>query len=181
MKIYTRTGDGGETSLLGGGRVPKDDARVAAYGSVDELNAALGVALAAEPPDFERELIESVQRDLMAVGGRLASPDPAKVAKALEKAALGADRVAELEAAIDRADAELEPLSHFVLPGGTPKAAYLHAARTACRRAERRVVSLNRHESVPAEILQYLNRLSDLLFTLARLANKRAGVPDRIW
>jgi cob(I)alamin adenosyltransferase len=181
VKIYTGKGDGGETSLLGGGRVPKDDARVAAYGSVDELNAALGVVLATEPPEFERDLLESVQRDLMAVGGRLASPDPEKVAKALKKAAVGSERVAELESAIDRADAELEPLSAFVLPGGTLKAAYLHAARTVCRRAERAVVGLHHHEPVPAEILQYLNRLSDLLFTLARLANRRAGVPDRTW
>jgi cob(I)alamin adenosyltransferase len=181
VKIYTRTGDEGETSLFGGGRVPKDDIRVAAYGSVDELNAALGVALAAEPRDFELQLLDAVQRDLMAIGGRLASPDPDKVAKALDKAVLPSERVAELEAAIDRADAELAPLSAFVLPGGTLKAAQLHAARTACRRAERYVVALHRQEPLPDRTLQYLNRLSDLLFTLARLANHRAGEPDRTW
>ena len=181
MKIYTRTGDEGETSLFGGGRVPKDDVRVAAYGSVDELNAALGVVLATEPRDFEFELLDGVQRDLMAIGGRLASPDPDKVAKALDKAALPAERVADLEAAIDRADTVLAPLSAFVLPGGTPKAAQLHAARTACRRAERYVVALHHGEPVPDQSLQYLNRLSDLLFTLARLANHRAGEPDRTW
>jgi cob(I)alamin adenosyltransferase len=181
VKIYTRTGDDGETSFFGGGRVPKDAVRVAAYGSVDELNAALGVALATEPRDFEVALLDTVQRDLMAIGGRLASPEPEKVAKALAKAQLPAGRVAELEAAIDRADTELAPLDAFVLPGGSPKAAQLHVARTACRRAERRVVALHRQEPVPDQILQYLNRLSDLLFTLARLANHRSGEPDRTW
>ncbi len=181
MKIYTRTGDRGETSLFGAGRVPKDHRRVVAYGSVDELNAALGVVLAVEPRDFERSLLESVQRDLLAIGGRLASPQPAKVASALEKAAVPPERVTSLEDAIDRADAELDALTAFVLPGGTLKAAQLHAARTVCRRAERAVVALDHDQPVAPEILQYLNRLSDLLFTLARLANRRADVPDQTW
>jgi cob(I)alamin adenosyltransferase len=181
VKIYTRTGDGGETQLFGGGRVPKDDARVAAYGDVDELNAVIGVAVAAEPQDFERELLEQIQQDLFAVGGRLASPDPAKVAKALAKAEISEERVGELERAIDRADTEMESLHAFVVPGGSSKAALLHQARTICRRAERSVVRLNREAAVPPVILEYLNRLSDLLFTLGRLANRRAGVSDRTW
>ncbi len=177
MTIYTRTGDEGETALFGGGRVAKDDTRVAAYGDVDELNAALGAAAAAEPRELERDLLERVQRDLFAIGGRLATPDPRKV----PKAALPADRIRDLEAAIDRAEEELAPLSAFVLPGGAPKAAALHVARTVCRRAERSVVTLTRQAAVPGEILSYLNRLSDLLFVLARLANHRAGIPDRTW
>jgi cob(I)alamin adenosyltransferase len=182
MKIYTRTGDAGETALFGGGRVPKHDARVGAYGDVDELNAAIGVALATPPPDLEPELLDAIQRDLFAIGGQLASPDPAKVAKALAKARLDDARVVALEAAIDRADREIPPLTAFVLPGGTPKAAALHVARTVCRRAERSVVALHRSQGgVPPIVLAYLNRLSDLLFTLARLANGRAGVADRTW
>ncbi len=181
MSIYTRTGDDGRTSLFGGGRVPKDDARVAAYGDVDELNAAVGAAAALDPVDFERELLETIQRDLFAIGGRLASPNPAKVAKALEKAAIPDTRIREFEAAIDRADRELTPLTAFVLPGGAPKAARLHVARTVCRRAERSVVTLMHRDVVPAEILRYLNRLSDVLFTFARLANHRAGQPDQTW
>jgi cob(I)alamin adenosyltransferase len=181
MSIYTRTGDAGETGLFGGGRVSKHDPRVAAYGDVDELNAAVGAALAVPPADFVADLLEDVQRDLLAIGGRLASPNPEKVAKALAKARLDPARVAALEAAIDRADAELTPLAAFVLPGGTPKAAALHVARTVCRRAERSVVGLHQRHAVPPLILTYLNRLSDLLFTLARLANHRAGAPDRAW
>ncbi len=181
VKLYTRTGDAGETSLFGGGRVPKDDDRVAAYGEVDALNAALGVASAAEPADFERELLDGVQRDLFAIGGQLASPEPARVAKALEKTTITAARIDQLERAIDQFVAELEPLKAFVLPGGTLKAALLHAARTDCRRAERSVVTLARRKTVPPIILPYLNRLSDLLFALARVANRRAGVPDRTW
>ena len=182
MKIYTKTGDGGETALFGGARVSKHDIRVAAYGDVDELNAAIGVAMATAPVDLEAALLEAIQRDLFAVGGQLASPDPAKVAKALVKAQLDSGRVAVFEQTIDRLDTELAPLTAFVLPGGTAKAAALHLARTVCRRAERSVVALDRSGGkVPAGILTYLNRLSDLLFTLARAANHRAGVSDRVW
>jgi cob(I)alamin adenosyltransferase len=180
-KIYTRTGDAGQTALFGGGRVSKGDLRVAAYGDVDELNAALGAVIACEPVELERELLLAVQRDLFAIGGRLASPHPEKVAKALEKAQLTGERVAVLEEAIDRADEELVPLTAFVLPGGTLKAALLHVARTVCRRAERRVVALSADYEVPPIILAYLNRLSDLLFTLARLANQRAGKAEATW
>jgi cob(I)alamin adenosyltransferase len=181
MKIYTRTGDEGETGLFGGGRVPKDHARVAAYGDVDELNSALGVARATAPVQLFDPLLESVQRDLFAIGGQLATPDPAKVAKALEKADLSEQRVAEFERAMDAADGELPPLRAFVLPAGTPKAAALHLARTVCRRAERSVVHLARDSDVPALFVVYLNRLSDLLFTLARLANHREGTGDVTW
>ena len=181
MKIYTKTGDGGETSLFGGGRVPKHDPRVAAYGDVDELNSAIGLALAMEPHDLEGGLLEQIPRDLFEIGGQLATRAPDRVATALAKAQLDERRIEAMEAAIDRGDAVLPPLSAFVLPGGTLKAATLHVARTVCRRAERSVVALRDREPVPPIVLVYLNRLSDLLFTLARLANQRAGVPDRTW
>jgi cob(I)alamin adenosyltransferase len=181
VKIYTKTGDRGETALFGGGRVPKDHPRVCAYGDVDELNSSIGAAMACAPVEFEAPLLESIQRDLFAIGGRLASPEPEKVARALIKAAIADERVAALESAIDRADTEIAPLKAFVLPSGTPKAAAFHQARTVCRRAERSVVTLDHAEGVPPVILTYLNRLSDLLFTLARLANHRAGVADRTW
>jgi cob(I)alamin adenosyltransferase len=181
VKIYTKTGDAGETGLLGGGRVPKDHRRVAAYGDVDETNAAIGMARALEPRDFEASLLEGIQRDLFAIGGQLAAPDPAKVAKALVKAAIDGGRVAVLERAIDAAEAGLPPLTSFVLPGGSAKAAALHLARTVCRRAERSVVALAHSDPVAPVIVQYLNRLSDLLFTLARRANAQAGQGDVAW
>lgn len=181
MKIYTRTGDQGETGLFGGGRVPKDHERVAAYGDVDELNAVLGVARAAGPGAAFDPLLETVQRDLFSIGGYLATPDPAKVAAALAKAEIPEGRIAEFEAAMDEADTELPPLRAFVLPAGTAQAAALHHARTVCRRAERSVVHLAHVAAVPPLLITYLNRLSDLLFTLARLANHRAGVADKTW
>ncbi len=141
----------------------------------------LGVVRATEPVEFQDALLEAIQRDLFAIGGHLATPDPERVAKALAKAELAAGRVEEFERAIDAADAELAPLKAFILPGGTPKAAALHLARTVCRRAERQVVHLAQLESVPELFLVYLNRLSDLLFTLARLANHRAGKGDVTW
>lgn len=181
MTIYTKTGDSGQTGLFGGGRVPKDDPRVSAYGDVDELNSAIGVVRATQPVQLFDPLLESVQRDLFSLGGHLATPDPEKVARALEKAELGGDRVLEFERAIDQADGELPPLRAFVLPAGTPKAAALHLARTVCRRAERSVVHLSHTSEVPALFIIYLNRLSDLLFTLARLANHRDGAGDVTW
>lgn len=181
MKIYTRTGDEGETGLFGGGRVPKDHPRVSAYGDVDELNSAIGVARATEPIEFYDELMQSIQRDLFSIGGHLATPDPDRVQKALEKAELSASRVAEFETTIDLADEELPPLRAFVLPAGTPKAAAFHLARTVCRRAERSVVHLSHDVPVPDEFVVYLNRLSDLLFALARLANHRQGAGDVVW
>ena len=181
MRIYTKTGDAGETALFGGGRVSKDHPRTSAYGDVDELNSAVGVARATAPVEAFDQLLEGIQRDLFAIGGRLATPKPEKVAKAIAKAVLPPERVERLERVMDDAEVELPPLTAFVLPGGTPKAAALHLARTVCRRAERSVVRLAREEEAPAEILVYLNRLSDLLFTLARLANHRAGAGDTTW
>jgi cob(I)alamin adenosyltransferase len=182
VKIYTRTGDAGETSLMGAGRVAKDHLRVAAYGDVDEANAAIGLALTTEPRDFAEPLLSAIQRDLFAIGGALATPAPERVAAVQRaKVVVPPERIADLERAIDAADAELPALTAFILPGGTPKAAALHAARTICRRAERTAVRLAHDEPVPAEVLVYLNRLSDLLFTLARLANRRAGIEERTW
>lgn len=181
MRIYTKTGDEGETGLFGGGRVAKDHVRVMAYGDVDELNAAIGLARATPPVElFDAELTR-IQRDLFALGGQLASPDPAKVQAALAKADLSDQRVIDFERAIDAADAELPPLRAFVLPAGTEKSATLHLARTICRRAERSVVTLARDADLPPLFLIYLNRLSDYLFVLARLANHRGGRPDVTW
>lgn len=181
MKIYTRTGDSGLTALFGGGRVEKHNPRVEAYGDVDELNASLGVALTVSPEDFERDLLQSIQRDLFAIGAQLATTDPTRVAAVLAKATLTEERVTTFETFMDRAEERLPALKSFVLPAGTTKAALLHHSRTVCRRAERRVVGLAAAESVPPIIIKYLNRLSDLLFTLARLANHNAGVTDQTW
>ncbi|HWN18526.1 MAG TPA: cob(I)yrinic acid a,c-diamide adenosyltransferase [Gemmatimonadales bacterium] len=181
MKIYTRTGDTGETALFGGGRVTKDHPRVAAYGDVDELNSVIGLIRATEPAALFDPLLESIQRDLFSIGGHLATPDPERVRKALEKATLSPERVSEFERAMDEADQELQPLKAFVLPAGTPKASALHLGRTVCRRAERSVVHLAHDNDVPELFVVYLNRLSDLLFILARLANHRAGVSDVTW
>jgi cob(I)alamin adenosyltransferase len=181
VKIYTKTGDAGDTGLFGGGRVPKDDPRVEAYGDVDELNAVIGVARAIEVMPRIDEVLVPVQRDLFAIGALLATPDREKMAQHLQKARIDEHRIAELEQAIDDAEAELEPLRAFVLPGGSPKAAALHVARTVCRRAERRIVRLQHAVELPPLAVIYLNRLSDLLFTLARLANKRAGVGEVTW
>ncbi len=154
---------------------------MAAYGDVDELNAVLGVARAAAPAELFDGLLAQVQRDLFAIGGHLATLDPQRVRKALEKAELAESRIAQFEETMDAADRELPPLRAFVLPAGSPKAAALHHARTVCRRAERSVVRLAREAEVPPLFLRYLNRLSDLLFTLARLANHRAGQADVTW
>lgn len=181
VRIYTKTGDNGETSLFGGGRVPKNHPRVAAYGDVDELNAVLGVALATEPLHFEEEVLGKVQQDLMAIAAQLATPKPDRVAPALAKAAFGPSMIASLETAIDRIDSHLPELTAFILPGGTAKAATLQWARTVCRRAERSVVELAAAEDIPEAICGYLNRLSDLLFVLGRLANQSADTPDREW
>jgi cob(I)alamin adenosyltransferase len=181
MRIYTKTGDAGDTGLFGGGRVAKDHLRVAAYGDVDELNSAIGLARATPPADWFGPELEAIQRDLFALGGQLATPDPEKVRAALAKAELSESRITAMEQAMDAAEGELPPLRAFVLPAGAPKAAALHLARTICRRAERSVVGLARENEIPGLFLVYLNRLSDYLFTLARLANARAGVGDVTW
>jgi cob(I)alamin adenosyltransferase len=178
VKLYTRTGDAGETSLFDGTRVKKHDARVEAYGEVDELNAWLGLACAS-PVDAELAAeIAHIQRDLFALGAQLADPSD-KIADRVTKAALHDDDVARLERLIDRLDAELPALRRFILAGGTPAGAALHVARTVCRRAERRMVSLQ--PPVDPVLLRYANRLSDLLFVLARAVNHRAGVSEREW
>lgn len=181
MKIYTRTGDEGDTGLFGGGRVGKDDPRVEAYGAVDELNAALGMARSVEMMPRVDEVLAPVQRDLFAIGALLATPDHDKMREQLAKARIDDERIAELEHAIDAGEAELEPLKAFIMPGGTPKAAALHVARTVCRRAERRVITLQRTVPLPQLAIIYLNRLSDLLFVLARVANRRAGAGEVTW
>jgi cob(I)alamin adenosyltransferase len=179
MKIYTKTGDGGETGLVDGSRVRKDHPRVAAFGDVDELNASIGVARTLAGEDVS-QLLDAVQRDLFAIGAQIADPR-ARVASRKEKAALAESRVAELERAIDAREAQMPPLAAFVLPGGTPLAASLHVARTVCRRAERAVLSLGPADRVDPIVLVYLNRLSDLLFVLARHANHAAGHPETKW
>ena len=181
LKIYTKTGDKGDTALFGGGRVPKDDARVDAYGDVDELNAVLGMARSIELMPRIDEVLLPVQRDLFAIGALLATPDHEKMQQQLAKARIDDERIAQLERAIDAGEAELEPLQAFILPGGTPKSAALHVARTVCRRAERRVVGVARDIAIPPLVIVYLNRLSDLLFVLARVANRRAGAGEVTW
>ncbi|HKW49215.1 MAG TPA: cob(I)yrinic acid a,c-diamide adenosyltransferase [Gemmatimonadaceae bacterium] len=181
MRIYTRTGDAGDTGLFGGGRVAKSHPRVEAYGDVDELNAAIGFARSVEQMPRIDEVLVPIQRDLFAIGALLATPDREKMRQHLEKARVDEDRVKELEHAIDDGDRELEPLKSFIVPGGSPKAAALHVARTVCRRAERRVVALGESEEIPGLVVIYLNRLSDLLFTLARVANRRAGTGEVTW
>ena len=181
IKIYTKTGDRGQTGLFGGGRVDKDHPRVEAYGDVDELNAVLGMARAVELMPRIDEVLVPIQRDLFGIGALLATPDLGKMQQQLEKAAIDERRIRELEAAIDAGEAELEPLRAFILPGGTPKAAALHVARTVCRRAERRVVHLRHEIEIPDVVVIYLNRLSDLLFVLARVANRRAGAGEVTW
>ncbi|MBA3854823.1 MAG: ATP:cob(I)alamin adenosyltransferase [Gemmatimonas sp.] len=181
LKIYTKTGDDGDTGLFGGGRVPKDHPRVTAYGEVDELNAVIGQARSVEMMPRIDEVLAPVQRDLFALGAMLATPDLDKMREQLEKARISDARIAQLEQAIDDGESELEPLKAFILPGGTAKAAALHVARTVCRRAERAVIHLQRDTEVPQIVIVYLNRLSDLLFVLARVANKRAGAGEVTW
>ena len=178
MKIYTRTGDAGETSLFDGTRVGKDDPRVDAYGDVDEAGAWLGLARASGLDPALGDEVVRIQRDLFALGAQLADPAD-KIASRVTKAVVGDADVERLEQLIDRLEAELPPLRRFVLAGGTPAGAALHLARTVCRRAERRIVSLA--PPVDAVLLRYVNRLSDLLFVMARAANHRGGVAEAEW
>ena len=201
MKIYTKTGDAGETSLFDNSRVSKADPRVDAYGEVDEVNACLGAALAAlrlrdsVAPAFAEatadksagqglsddiaSVLETIQKDLFAVGARLADPS-SRIAGRVTKAAVTGQQIELLEATIDRLEAELPPLRKFILPGGSSAGALLHLGRTVCRRAERRVIGLG-PDAVEASVIIYLNRLSDLLFVMARAVNHRAGVPETEW
>ena len=178
MKIYTRTGDTGETSLFDGTRVRKDDARVDAYGEIDELNAWLGLARSSLTDRDLDDEIGRIQRDLFAVGAELADPGE-KIAARVTKASMIDADVERLEQLIDRLEQELEPLRRFILAGGAPAGAALHVARAVCRRAERRTISLQ--PPAGATVLRYLNRLSDLLFVMARVVNKRASVPETEW
>jgi cob(I)alamin adenosyltransferase len=180
VKIYTKRGDRGETDLLGGDRVSKDCARVEAYGAVDELNACLGRCAAESSHDDLREIIRDIQSSLFDLGSYLASPDAGRREKASIPQPEDPD-VERLEARIDLLEGELEPLKCFILPGGIPAAATLHLARTICRRAERREIALHKVEPLSAAALRYLNRLSDLLFVMARVENRRAGVADVEW
>lgn len=181
MKIYTRTGDAGETALFGGGRVSKDHPRVAAYGTVDELNAVVGwAAVTVRDPEIRGRLAR-IQHDLFAVGADLSAPPREDGGRHPHVPPFPSERIGDMERWMDVADEELPALREFVLPGGTPGAAALHVARTVCRRAERAVVRLATLEAVEDDLVPFLNRLSDLCFTFARLENARAGVPDVTW
>jgi len=178
-KVYTRTGDGGETHLGMGRRVPKDSARVEAYGTVDELQSALGVVLAANPVDEVREVVARIQNELFNLGSDLCLLEEEK--KDLKVPRIEKRHVDALEAYMDGVQDLLGPLEEFILPGGAPAAAHLHVARTVCRRAERLVVALARSEPVGDHVIRYLNRLSDALFVMARHENRMRGVPDVLW
>lgn len=177
MKIYTRTGDAGQTGLYGGGRVRKNDLRIAAYGTVDELNAMLGVCRSADLPPALDEPLARLQHEMFALGAELASPGDAAPGSIL----LDDADVSAAEEAIDWFEQHLEPLKTFVLPGGTRASAALHVARAVCRRAERDVCALAEVAPVRTTVLQYLNRVGDLLFVLARYANHAVGTPDVLW
>ncbi|MEO1615955.1 MAG: cob(I)yrinic acid a,c-diamide adenosyltransferase [Planctomycetota bacterium] len=183
MKIYTRTGDAGSTGLFGGPRVAKDDVRIEAYGTVDELNAALGCvrsvgAGGGVDETLDRQL-ELVQRELFSIGAELATPDPDQ----FDLRVISTHHIARIESWIDEHEQGLEPLKQFILPGGTHAASILHLARAICRRAERRVVSLADQEGVEISdaVIVYLNRLSDYLFVLSREVNSQAGLADVPW
>lgn len=179
IRIYTKTGDDGTTGLFGGSRVSKDNLRIEAYGTVDELNAVIGVVRTCVLPAQLEQQLGVISADLFTLGADLATPlDPPPT---YEIPRITGDHVAELERWIDVYDAELEPLKTFILPGGTPAAAHLHVARTVCRRGERRVVALASQEDIGTAVLHYLNRLSDFLFTASRVANASQGVADIPW
>jgi cob(I)alamin adenosyltransferase len=180
MKIYTRTGDAGDTALFGGTRVSKSDPRVAAYGDIDELNACLGTVRAqGELSGDVSELLERLQKDLLAIGARLADPAQ-RISDRVTKVAVTDADIARLEEWIDRFEAELPPLRRFILPGGSRAGALLHSSRTVCRRAERSIVALG-SQNIDAHLLAYVNRLSDLLFVAARVVNHRGGHPEVEW
>jgi cob(I)alamin adenosyltransferase len=177
MKIYTKGGDTGETGLFGGPRVRKDSPRIDACGTVDELNAALGVVRAEGLAEMDDQLVDWIQHDLFRIGAELATRDPA----AYSIPAIALEQTSRLEQAIDEREAGLAPLREFILPGGAKAAAHLHLARCVCRRAERVVVQLAAQEFISSELVRYLNRLSDLLFVMARAVNQQCGKPDVPW
>jgi cob(I)alamin adenosyltransferase len=178
-KVYTRTGDDGTTALGSGGRIGKDSPRIEAYGTVDELNSVIGAALAAGLNETIAPALASIQNDLFHLGSDLCVPEEEKERRPVPR--IEARHIAALETLMDRLSEELSPLENFVLPGGAVGAAHLHVARTVCRRAERIVVALSRRERVGPHTVQYLNRLSDALFVMARHENRRRGVPDLLW
>jgi cob(I)alamin adenosyltransferase len=179
MKIYTKTGDRGQTGLFGGARVSKAHARVGAYGDIDELNCALGAVRAQAPASPADSLLHAIQTRLFALGAELAKAPDKQVDLGID--VIDDDDVAALEAAIDERERELPALKSFILPGGSSEAALLHLARATCRRAERKLVALDEVESIRPELLRYVNRLSDLLFVMARHANFRANIDDVPW
>ena len=181
VKIYTRTGDAGETGLYGGSRVPKDDLRIEATGDLDEANAGLGLARAARLEADLDELAAEAQAALFDLGAEIATPAKANKKAQAKVPRVGAAEIEAMERAIDRLVDSMPPQTHFLLPGGSPGAAALHLARAVLRRAERRIVTLHRKEKLRPELLQYVNRVSDLLFVMARAASHRAGVPETKW
>jgi len=176
LKIYTKTGDDGTTGLQGGKRVSKADLRITAYGAVDEINSCLGVALAQNLDSDITELLMRIQNELFVAGSDLSDPNLTNTRNRITDA-----MIENLEKNIDKFEQELDPLTNFILPGGHKTAAYLHLARTITRRAETQIVLLSKQEQINVNCQKYLNRLSDLLFVLARIANKRSGVADVIW
>lgn len=178
MKIYTKTGDKGETGLFGGQRVSKDTLRIEAYGNIDELNSVIGIVRAMEPPEKLAPMLSRIQNDLFIVGADLATP-AAKTGMHIERVEIAQSIV--LERYIDALEDELPALTTFILPGGTPVASQLHCARTVCRRAERSVVRLSHEEEIGETVIVYVNRLSDFLFVAARYANHAAGEPEIPW
>ena len=177
MKIYTKTGDDGSTGLFGGPRVAKDDLRIESYGTVDELNSLIGIVHSKTSCEQIEQILNEIRRDLFSVGATLASPDPEKMGTQL----ITQENISAIEKSIDQLETKLPPLTSFILPGGSETAAFLHQARTVCRRAERRVVTLAGSVPISDSLIKYLNRLSDLLFVLARFANHEAGIPDIPW
>jgi len=178
MKIYTKTGDDGTTSLFSGGRVPKHHLRVESYGTIDELNSALGLARAHQPTAGTDAYLARIQHQLFNLGADLATPLAASASYVVR---MDAATVAWLEQGIDQMTGELPPLTYFILPGGSPAAAAIHIGRTVCRRAERVITALSEHEALGDQVLPYINRLSDFLFTLARWENQQVGGADVRW
>lgn len=181
MKIYTKSGDSGTTGLFGGDRIAKDDIRIEAYGTVDELNAQLGVLRSAMSPMDNMKahdtFLNEVQKELFVIGSELASKDPS----ALNLKSITDEHVTAIEAQIDEMQDKLELLKTFILPGGHHSAAHCHVSRTVCRRAERRVVTLAQHETISGDVVKYLNRLSDYLFVLSRTLNRASDIEDIAW
>jgi len=178
VRIYTRTGDKGETGLIGGIRVPKNSPRIEAYGSIDELNSLLGLVRSLSNIEEMKNLIKDIQKDLFTISAELAAP---KGAEGLKIPKIRKEDIDRLEKEIDELDKDLEPLTRFIIPSGSPLASYLHLARSVCRRAERNLVTLAQKEGVRDEILAYMNRLSDLLFMMARWVNKKEGYSEEVW